>query len=814
MINTILLIEWLLVIYKPNFFDPVPQNQIKDDTLKIIEKVYLHTDRNYYYSGEDIWFKAYLIDASNNLITNHSNNLHIDLISPKTKITDSHIIRIENGLGNGDFSIPKDLASGQYKLRAYTNYMRNFGDQIFFYKDISIINPLDPNDKQADSIKYIENKINIGFFPEGGSLVDNVSSIVAFKAVDALGKGCDVSGEIYSSDGKLITSFRSVHQGMGSFVLKPLSGRRYSAIVKNTSGDRINTELPRSFSTGVTQSIIKDESNNLMLAIKTNPQTFQLIRDKDLSLNISARNVPLKTIIFRIKSLYNKISIPLNDLPDGIIMLTLSSVYQQLPLCERLIFLQNNNNINLQIETNKMTFKQRDSVALKITLRGDSTTSDKAFLSLSAADNISSNSSYQFPSTISSWFLLESDVRGPIEDPSYYFDSSNPNRIKDLDLLLLTQGWRDFEWKYKSMSYPPEQGFTISGRLKKLIFDRPIPGSKVNIGLFGTENTLITSLPTDSLGRFSLPGVDFIGDVMIVASPVNEKEKLSGEIILDSLKYVPSEIENNFPAYRLQINENIASFKNDLLTKSRIRKKFKLSDTIELEEVKVIAKKTDSSDPQSIKIKNDRVMYGFPDNEVIITPGMESYSNALAVIRGRIPGVEIFGGGREIKIIIRGMGSINGGSSPLFLLDGVTSSIEEILTLPVSWIDRIDILKTASNTAIFGMRGGNGVIAVITRTANRFTNGNTESHSVRLKMSGYDAPRVFYSPHHTARSSSIYNPDLRTTLFWDPNITLEYNKSITLNYFNADYSSTIKITLEGITTSGIPVSTKAIYKVD
>lgn len=813
MINTILLIEWLLVIYKPNFFDPVPQNQIKDDTLKIIEKVYLHTDRNYYYSGEDIWFKAYLIDASNNLLTNHSNNLHIDLISPKTKIIDSHIIRIENGLGNGDFSIPKDLPSGQYKLRAYTNYMRNFGDQIFFYKDISIINPLDPNDKQADSIKDIENKINIGFFPEGGSLVDNVSSIVAFKAVDALGKGCDVSGDIYSSDEKLITSFRSVYKGMGSFVLKPVSGLYYSAIVKNVSGNLINTEIPRSFSTGVTQSIIKDESNNLILTIKTNAQTLPLIRDKDMLLNISARNIPLKTISFRIKSLYNGITISSKDLPDGIIMLTLSSAYQQMPLCEQLIFLQNNDNINVRIETNKMTFKQRDSVALKITLRGDSTTSDKAFLSLSAADDISSNSSYQFPSTISSWFLLESDVRGPIEDPSYYFDSSNPNRIKNLDLLLLTQGWRDFEWKYKSMSYTPEQDFTISGRLRKLLFDRPMLGSKVTIGLFGTENTLITSVPTDSLGRFSLPEVDFIGDVMLVASAVNEKEKLSGEIILNSLKYVPPETENNYPAYRLLINENIASFKNDSLTKSRIRKKFKLSDTIELEEVKVIAKKTDSADPQSIKIKRDRVMYGTPDNELIITPQLENYSNALEAIRGRIPGVEIFGSGQGTKVIIRGTGSIYGGSSPLFLLDGVTSSIEDILTLPVYWIDRIDILKGPS-TAIFGMRGGPGVIAIITRTANRFTNVNIESHSVRLKMSGYDAPRVFYSPHHTTRSASVYNPDLRTTLFWDPNITLEYNKNTTLNYFNADNSSTIKITLEGITTSGIPVSTKAIYKVD
>jgi hypothetical protein len=811
MINAILLIEWLLAIYRPDFFEPVPQYQMKDDTLKIIEKVYLHTDRDYYYSGEDIWFKAYLIDAADNLLTNHSNNLHVDLISPKTKIIDSHIIRIENGLGNGDFSMPKDLPSGQYKLRAYTNYMRNFGDQIFFSKVISVINPLDLNDKPADSIKGIENKISISFFPEGGSLVDNVTSIVAFKAVDALGKGCDVSGGIYSSEGKIITSFRSGHKGMGNFVLKPSPGLLYSAKVKNVSGNLIIAEIPKSFSTGVTQSIARDESNNLILTVKTNSKTLPLIRDKDLLLNISARNIPLKTIKFRIKSLYNGITISTKDLPDGILMLTLSSALQKMPLCERLIFLQKGNNTDVQIETNKMTFKQRDSVSLKITLKGDSAKIDKAFLSVSAAEDISGSS--QYPSTISSWFLLESDVRGPIEDPSYYFDSANPNRLKDLDLLLLTQGWRDFEWKYKSISYLPEQGFAISGRLRKLLFDKPLPDSRVNFGLFGTENTLLTSVSTDSLGRFSLTGVDFIGTVMLVTSAVNEKEKLSGEIILDSLKYIPPETENNYTPFRLKINENIAAIENDSLTKSRIRKKFRLSDTIELEEVKVIAKKPDSSDPQTIKIKRDRVMYGTPDNELIITPQLENYSNALEAIRGRIPGVEIFGSSTGTKVIIRGEGSINGGTAPLFILDGVPSSIEEVLMVPVSWIDRIDVLK-GSSTAIFGMRGGSGVIAIITRTANRFTTGTTGSHSVWLKMSGYDPPRLFYSPDHTPKSDSVYNPDLRTTLFWDPDITLEHNNTATLNYFNADNSSRIKITLEGITTSGIPVSVKAIYYVD
>ena len=154
----------LVALGTPGSFDAfLIEDQINDDTLKVIEKVYIHTDRNFYYSGEDIWFKAYLVDASYNQLTDHSNNLHIDLVSPHAKIIDSHIIRIENGLGNGDFTVLKDLPTGQYQLRAYTNYMRNFGEQLFFYKDVysGLIDP---------SFRVIDPSAG-GNNPEGRSLL-------------------------------------------------------------------------------------------------------------------------------------------------------------------------------------------------------------------------------------------------------------------------------------------------------------------------------------------------------------------------------------------------------------------------------------------------------------------------------------------------------------------------------------------------------------------------------------------------------------------------------------------------------------------
>ncbi len=123
------------------------------DSLKIIEKAYLHIDRETYFPGDDIWFRAYLIDAFSGLLTGHSTNLHVELISPERGVISSRAVKLTGGLGNGDFHLPEELKSGFYTVRAYTNYMRNFDEGVFFIRDIRIINP-------EDSLNNITGTIN------------------------------------------------------------------------------------------------------------------------------------------------------------------------------------------------------------------------------------------------------------------------------------------------------------------------------------------------------------------------------------------------------------------------------------------------------------------------------------------------------------------------------------------------------------------------------------------------------------------------------------------------------------------------------
>jgi len=818
--KTCLLLVTLIALYNPVSFCNSTNFQTHpgNDSMKIVEKVYLHTDRDCYYPGDDIWFKAYLVDASYRLLSNHSNNLHVELISPASKIIDSRIVRLNEGLGNGDFRLTESLKSGRYHIRAYTNYMRNFDDQLFFNKNISVINSSDNAGVFSDTTRYIKNKLEITFFPEGGSLVDYVSSIIAFKAMNASGAGCEVSGEIYSSAGDLITTFKSTHRGMGTFSLKPVPGLNYYAVVKNLSGDEVKSKIPGSFSTGAALNISRNDSNELFVTVRTNIETLPLVLDRDLTLTASARNIPYKAVIFRMKSLTTHFIFPTEYLPAGIVMFTLSGL-DSLPLCERLVYIHNNEDARVNIETNKRVYKQRDSVSVKISLSEDSGIDQEAFLSLSAAENISVNSSSQFPSTISSWFLLESDVRGPVEEPSYYFDPSNPKRLEDLDLLLLTQGWRDFEWKYKDMNYLPETGFTVSGRLRKIFANVPLENSKVIIAILKGENPIICTVPADTTGRFKLEGVDLTGDARLIVSGKGKKEHLQGWLLMDSLNYSPAKVQENIIQSKLLLNDNRLLTENikentkaliqEAEIKKTIRKKYSLSDTIELDEVKILEKRPELV--QSAHVTSVRRLYGSPDNELIVTPQLYYFQNIPSLLSGRIAGVWVMRIPQlwETDSQIRMQGAKE---QPTFFLDGVRVPYDVISSVSASEIDRIDVIKPGATASIYGMSGANGVISVITGFGGPFTD-RPVFYSVNIKFSGYNEPRIFYSPKHSSTLESDYKPDLRTTLFWEPNIKLENNQYLNLKYFNADNSSTIKVTVEGITTTGIPVMATTEYGV-
>jgi hypothetical protein len=157
------------------------------------EKIYAHIDRNFYLTGETLWFKIYTVDASIHQPVNVSKVAYAEILDRGNFPVLQAKIELKNGMGNGSFFLPASLSSGNYTLRLYTNWMKNFNHEFYFDEIFTIVNPfVIPDATPASAPK----NCSVQFFPEGGNLVGGVESKVAFKITDERGRGDIGGGEI------------------------------------------------------------------------------------------------------------------------------------------------------------------------------------------------------------------------------------------------------------------------------------------------------------------------------------------------------------------------------------------------------------------------------------------------------------------------------------------------------------------------------------------------------------------------------------------------------------------------------------------
>jgi hypothetical protein len=775
----------------------------QDTPYQIAEKVYLHIDRDIYNSGEDIWFKAYVTDFLTNKPSANTNNLHVDLISPGSQILQHRIIRIKEGLGNSDFKLSDSLPSGKYLVRAYTNFMRNFSEEFFFKKEIVVINSGE-NSFERDSSRYMHDSLYVDLFPEGGSLVDEVTSFIGYKVTNSLGKGVNIMGDVFSDSGEWICSMESTHLGMGVFQHKPLKGKKYYILAKTPDGRPVRIDLPGSFPAGIVIHSVATQDNKLLLKLLTNQPTLDLYRNKDLTITVSLRNLYMTSIRLRLSSPVHNFLIPLDKFPQGVLRLTLNDPDGK-PLAERLVFNSKDPEFKLSISVNRTFYKRREPVTATLALTGNS--NSKAHLSIAASDATMGLDSTGCSSNIASWFLLESDLRGTVENPGSYFDLSNKKRFEQMDLLLLTQGWRDFSWKYDTAKfYEHEIGFSIRGNVTKTLSGKPFPEAKINIAVFDEKNAVFLTDEADSSGHFMVDKLDITGRARVLVSCANQKNNLTGWIYMDSMFYEPP-VALFYPQERYELLPiSFTKIYEENREIELFRKKFKLSDTLLVGEVTITARKIES--PVEAHLQSSRAYYGKPDKELILTQRQNNYVSLSQLLVGNIPGVEV--NTTTKKVTIRGEG-------PLILIDGIPTGNELLpggVPLPdvsPSVLDRVDVLYWSSP---FGSRGANGVINFITKRGDYNYEALNTTHSKYFFCNGFDEPRIFYSPRHETGFFEGQTPDFRSTLLWQPEIELDPGKTASVNYFNSDKETTISIKVEGITEFGIPVTGYYQYKVE
>jgi len=848
------------------------------------EKVHLHLDKPYYAIGDNIWFKAYVVIAEKNQLSSFSKILYVDLINEKDSVKQSLALPVELGLTWGDFTLSDSLTEGNYRIRAYTNWMRNFDEAYYFDKTITIgnsisnkiitqvdytfskeakgqkvianinysdttSNPLSNkevnyevvldsrsilkgkgstdakgtlqvsfvnnqpfilksgriltnirlNEKETVSksfpVKTTSNETDVQFFPEGGDLIDEISSVIAFKAVGSDGLGLAVSGYISDQDQNRLVDFTSEYAGMGSFRIKPSVSNSYTAHILFKDGSEKAVPLPKVKAKGYVLSVDNSDSNLLRLKIFSNEEKKE---NSELKLVAQSNGQVLFVSKNKMTSSAFSAAIQKSRFPTGILQITLFSPNDE-PVAERLVFINHSDYLNLNLSTEKPEYQTREKVKLMLDANDKNGKPTLGSFSISVIDESKMPFEEENETTIISNLLLSSDLKGFIEKPNYYFTDGSADKIKQLDNLLLTQGWRRFEWRnilsdnYPRLAFEAEESMKVSGMISSMS-GKPIAGGKVT--LFSSTGTqfLIDTL-TDSNGRFSFNNLYFNDGTKFIVQARNLKDKKNVDITLDRIPTQLVTKNRNEPMIEVNVNKTMASYlKNSSAQYQDLRKNGLISRNIMLDEVRVVEKK--------VEVKNSSNLNGAGVADAIIKADrLQNCFSIVQCIQGRIAGIMVMNG---IVYATRNMTSSFSGPIPMqVVIDGTFVEPEFLSSINPNDVETIEILKGGANTAIYGLNGGGGVLIVNTkRGENNLSYQSYAPGIASYTPKGYYKGREFYSPNYDDPAINKKLADLRTTIYWNPNVISDSTGKASVEFFNADGIGKYKAIVEGINVDG------------
>ena len=787
------------------------------------EKVYVHCDRSYYAAGEDIWFKAYLLNAQTGLRINTSNVLYVELISPAAKIISREVISLQAGLGEGDFILPDNAASGNYRIRAYTNWMQNFNDLFIFEKTIQVA--AEPSVKSTVPEHYTPTIVNefapvrppgsnhIGFYPEGGNLVAGIQSQIAFKSVDYYGNSIAISGKVINANGDSVAALTTSHAGLGSFVFTPQAGITYKAVGKYATKEMFELPLPSALSTGYVMGV-SEVDGNVVIKLASDATTATNVAG---NLMLVVRNLGKKAFTDSSIKLDHQnaiISIAKNSLPQGINIVTLYDEKRR-PACERLFYIDNKPPIGLKIITDKPSYESRENVTVNMQVTDAQGQPVQARLSLAVTDATVVPSG---KSNIVSYLGLESEIKGDVDNPAQYFDITNSKRLAPLDLLLQTQGWRQFLWRRLLdtsvvIKYMPEPGITLSGKVQKLLGSKGLSGMNVTLYAEKSKGDKLFLTKTNEDGRYFIDGLPLYGQQDVRVSTRNSKTlKREGQILLDPLYGKP------YPIRKMSdiVFDTSAATHNFWQLAAKFRKIMHDEDVMdkgELQNVTVIGKQ------KMIHLADDVGMVFGADSLFTIKTADAEYKTLENFILQRYPGA--YSNADQDGFFFYGGGGAR--IRPRWVVDGKEDrfstgnamNVDEETGQNDGVFDRVDYfnipinkVKTVAVTPMVNQRGQGIMLIRLSLLPGAFD--VPDFTILNTTINGYYEARKYYEPNFVSTTGNVKRSDLRTTIFWAPTLQTDANGKASITYTNSTAKS-VEVCVEGITDTGVPVAAALKY---
>ena len=663
---------------------------------------------------------------------------------------------------------------------------------------------------------------SLQFFPEGGALVEGLQSVVGFKYLDYRGRGAKVKGVIEDENQNKVTEFESNALGMGRVVMLPKSGKTYYAVLITKNGTTFKFELPKAKTTGVVLRLISNDSlKELRVWDKTKNSDSVFVKMFHRGRNLLLLKSRFKNGMFSHRVLSK-------ELPRGVIGLTLYDK-QYKPIAERHFFNDfEDEKLDIKIDTDRKLYSIRDSVQLSITTQVNGKPIP-ASVSIIAIDSSYFYGTNVTRSTIVSYFLLESDIMGTIEYPSYYFDKDK--KLVDLDYLMLTQGWTNYKYreKKKPKFFQSEKGLEVTGTVggvqqinkKKRLRNNTYA---INMLMMGKPIEAYTQ-NIDSTGYFRFMLNDSYGNGQkFVIQPSDEKN------ISDNFKVNIK--RRKIPEITYEIEKIIAPV-DSVIEKKMIQKiqenikydPFLLPNTIALNEVEV-------SDYRLTPERTEMLdLHGMPDVVIDNKELIKKEENWT----GRLYRWLLFNYPEELQIRRVGSGlgfeiaQVHRAGFTYVVIDGIPVNIAYynlIGDIPLEGVKSAEIIrnKISANRYFYDVFNCAScqrplfpaILAIYTYSGKGlFGAFPVQTNLLNDTAPQYSPIREYYVPEYHYPAKTDWNtPDRRKLLYWKPNMVTDRIGEAKTTFFNSDSTGKMVLICEGITVNGKIGYSELFYDVD
>ncbi|MBK5277785.1 MAG: hypothetical protein JJE09_02870 [Bacteroidia bacterium] len=738
-------------------------------------KVYLFFNQDKYAPGDTAFYKAHFLTDDLRPIAGKQ-ILYLDIIDQEGKIVLRQSFSVRDGVGANQVILSRGITPGIYLFRAYSDWMKNFSPDYFYTKSIIIT-----GQEQIIPIPPPANNL-FTFHPEGGNLIEGISSKVV---VRSLGRS---EGQIIDNKNQVVSEFNLDEKGLGFFMIEPERGKSYYAkIVGQTQLHSLPVAILDGIALSVTQGVNGETLNLLVTApIKS------VLRSQELYLIVVAQSKLNYSVPFELEDKESlQIQLPHKKFPFGVSQISVINSKGKV-LAERLIYIKDQSEIQVNISTEKYVYGSREKIAVNLSLKDELGNPIKSDLTVSVTNKKLFDNQGEMSTTKEE--ILFQDFLNPYDPFPFTAERSDKLWDSTIDNYMITRKWNRFRWldvlsfTKAEMKYGFRNMLTIEGIALDKSTGNPVPDSTL-INVFLQDQMMGYEVYTTKRGNFDLPFLfDFWGrDRLFYQMELKKREISTAEL------YVYKDTLVTQRALQFEVGENTDLY-GDFKSKKRL-----IDDSFSFYTDVV---QRDSSNLSNPNIEFEEEMFGVDISidveEYVIFPTMEE------LLREVIPSVRHRKvGGKSIVRVTLSDPNVIATGDPLYVIDGVmTKNTPYLLSLNPSKVLTVKLVKDINKLQRFGAMGRNGMLLIQTKKPD---NDNLTKQSSIILVDGLSKSIEFRSPDYSIKSNT-HMPDFRSTLYWNTSLKADVRGKASFSFYASDDIGPLQIKIEGITTDGRPFS--------